>query len=134
LTVNLACIDPAIVSQVWPHVSHLIRRAMKRGDMGLFGPVEMDVLAGRALLWIATDGTAIEAAAVTQLERTETRKVCTIVACGGAHMRQWLHLIEGIEKFARAEGCNATRIIGRKGWQRMLKDYRATRVILEKAL
>lgn len=132
--IDLVCIDPALVSQLWPHVSHLIRRAMQRGNMGLFGPVESDVLAGRALLWLAADGVDIRAAAVTQIEHTETRKFCTIVACGGAHMRNWLHLIKGIEEFARAEGCDATRIIGRKGWQRMLNDYRATRVILQKEL
>lgn len=131
---ELACVDPALVSQIWPHVSHLIRRAMERADLGLFTPVERDVLAGHALLWIATDGTHIEAAAVTQLERTETRKLCTIVACGGSAMRDWLHLIGQIEEFARAESCDATRIIGRKGWTRMLTEYRATRVILEKAL
>lgn len=131
---ELVCIDPAIVSHFWPNISHLIHRAMKRGNLGLFGPVERDVLAGQALLWLAADDTRTLAAAVTQLESTETHKVCTIIACGGTYMRNWLHLIEKIEEFARAEGCHATRIIGRKGWLRMLKDYRATRVILEKAL
>ena len=39
-------------------------------------------------------------------------------------MKLWLHLLDGIEAFARAEGCDAMRIIGRKGWARVLKDYR----------
>jgi hypothetical protein len=71
---------------------------------------------------------------VTELHQTEWRKVCEIVACGGKEMRHWLHLIERIEQFARDEGCTATRIVGRKGWARVLKDYCARRVVLEKEL
>jgi hypothetical protein len=98
----------------------------------------------------------IHAAAVTELHQTEHqgvhgtarrdgrerpdalherwRKVCVIVACGGSDMPRWLHLIEKIEDFARAEGCAATRIIGRKGWARVLAQYRTTRIVLEKEL
>ena len=49
-------------------------------------------------------------------------------------MKLWLHLLDRHREFARAEGCDAMRIIGRKGWARVLKDYRAKRVILEKEL
>jgi hypothetical protein len=107
---------------------------MTRGDLGLFAPVEQNVLSGRALLWLVMRGTAIRAAVVTELHRTETRKVCTIVACGGADMRDWLALLSGIENFARAEGCDAVRVMGRAGWTRMLKEYRETRVVLERKI
>jgi hypothetical protein len=62
------------------------------------------------------------------------RKVCVIIACGGIDMPRWLPLIEGIEKYARAEGCAAVRIVGRKGWARVLPDYRVHRVVLERKL
>jgi hypothetical protein len=73
------------------------------------------------------------------LAATEWRKVCEIIACGGKGMRSprgqgWLHLIEKIEDYARAEGCSTVRVVGRKGWKRMLTDYRARRVILEKEI
>ena len=60
---------------------------MKRGDLSSFGPVEDSVLRGDALLWLALtcedgDGVRIDAAAVTELHRTEWRKVCVVVACG----------------------------------------------------
>jgi hypothetical protein len=136
LRMRIACVDPALVHRVWPLVSHLIRAAMQRGDIGSYRPVEEAVLAGRALVWLATDGQAIHAAAVTELHQTEWRKVCEIVACGGNDRARWLHLIETIEDFARAEGCSATRIIGRKGWARVLasKHYRTKRIVLEKEL
>jgi len=92
------------------------------------------VLQGRALLWLAWDGEDVNAAAVTEIGVTEWRKVCNIVACAGADMKRWLDLLEPIEEFAKAEGCAAMRIMGRKGWTRVLKAYRPRRVILEKEL
>jgi hypothetical protein len=131
---ELVCVPPDTVHKVWPLVRNLIYEAMRRGGLSSFGPVEETVLSGRGLLWLAWDGQIIHAAAVTTLSATEWRKVCEIVACGGKDMRRWIELIEGIEKFARAEGATATRIIGRKGWARVLRGYRAKRVVLEKEL
>jgi hypothetical protein len=48
--------------------------------------------------------------------------------------RQWLPLIAGLEAYARAEGCAAMRIYGRRGWLKLLPDYRTSRVLLEKEL
>ncbi len=128
------CVDPAFVHLIWPKVSHWIKAALERGDMGTFGSVEADTLAGRALLWVVWNEPDIEGAAVTQIEKTESSKVCTIVACGGDGMRHWVHLIGRLEDYARQQGCDCTRIAGRKGWQRMLPDYRTAKVILEKRL
>ena len=129
---ELVCVDPAKVWQLWPRVSGLIHVAMKRGDFSSFADVQDDVLAGRSLLWLAWDGADISAAAITQLVVTEWRKVCVIVACGGAEMARWVNLIDGIEQFAKAEGCKAIRIIGRLGWERVLMKYRVKRIVLEK--
>ena len=156
---HLVCVPPEKVALAWPPVRSLIVAAMKRGDLSSFGPVEDSVLRGDALLWLALtyedgDAVRIDAAAVTELRRTEWRKVCVVVACGApsrvrpssrAHasradasratdMRRWIRLLEGIENFARAEGCEATRIIGRKGWARVLTSYQAKRIVLEKDL
>jgi hypothetical protein len=138
---ELTCVDPALVHRVWPLVRDMIHAAMRRGDIGAYAPVEQSVLAGRALLWLAIERETIAAAAVTELHQTEWRKVCVIVACGGRERSRWLHLIGRIEEFARAEGCAATRIVGRKGWARVLstggfetRPYRTRRIVLEKEI
>ena len=187
-TCEAMCIPPDKVALVWPHVRDLIYAAIERGGLSSFRPIEDRVLSGDALLWLAVacegtprvtaahedgcdnpdprerpdeDGTCVQAAAVTELQRTEWRKVCVIVACGApsrcsrgsrlshpsswaavsraadsraADMRRWIGLIEKIEEFARAEGCSATRIMGRKGWARVLASYRTKRIVLEKDL
>ena len=93
---ELVCIPPDRVHLVWPRVAGLIEAAMRRGDLSSFAGVEASVRGSHALLWIAWDGEGsiarqdgrkrpdgIAAAAVTELHRTEWRKVCCIVACGG---------------------------------------------------
>jgi hypothetical protein len=128
------CVDPKQVTCVWECVKHWIKRAMERGDLGTFDAVEDDVITGQALLWLVWSDPEIQGAAVTQIVTTQNSKVCMITACGGENMRLWLPLIEKIEGYARDEGCDAVRILGRKGWMRVLKDYRAPAVILERRL
>jgi hypothetical protein len=133
---KLICIDPARIGEFWPYARELIRQALLRADLDAFAPLEAALLGGGShiLLWIAWDGTRIAAAAVTELQLTMRRKVCVILACGGRDMPRWLPLIAGIEKYALAESCAAVRIIGRKGWARVLPQYREHRVILERKL
>jgi hypothetical protein len=132
--IQCICIDPAHVSRVWPLVAHLIRAAMRKGRISEFADVEEAVLAGTQLLWVAADRQAIWAAAVTQLSRANGETFCTIVACGGRERARWLPLKAELEKFAKAEGCAAIRIHGRRGWAREFPDYRLTRILLEKDL
>ena len=155
-TPRLVCVPPDHAAAIWPHVRALILAAMKRGGLSSFRPVEANVLAGDALLWLAWDGAHIQAAAVTELHATEWRKACVIVACGAPSgrscpsiaredgrqpplrramgMAAWLPLLAGIETYARAAGCASVRIMGRKGWARALPTYRTTRIVLEKEL
>jgi hypothetical protein len=142
---ELVCVPPDEVARAWPHVRGLILAAMKRGGLSSFRPVEDAVLRGDALLWLAWGGSGIAAAAVTELHQTEWRKVCVVVACGGADVRQasvrramgarrWIGLLDGIEAYARATGCEAVRLMGRGGWQRLLPSYRRTAIVLERTL
>ena len=133
-TCELVCVPPDCVHLVWPRVAGLIEVAMRRGDLSSFAAVAAAVSAGRAQLWVACKNAEIAAAAVTELHRTEWRKVCCIVACGGRERERWLALLGPIEDFARAEGCDAMRIMGRKGWARVLPDYKVKRVVLEKEI
>ena len=45
-----------------------------------------------------------------------------------------LPLIAGLEAYGRAQSCAAMRICGRRGWRKLLPEYRTTRVLLEKEL
>ena len=133
-SVKLACVDPAMVGQIWPLARDLIRSASLKTGRGSFERVEAEVLAGKQLLWLALDGCEIEAAITTQLVNENGRKLCVLAACGGKNRERWLPLLDGLEEFARKEGCAEMRIYGRKGWARVLRSYRVRAVILGKGL
>jgi hypothetical protein len=132
-SVELVCVDPARVHEFWPLARSYIRTAIERTDLCAFADIETDVLAGQQLLWLAWSGT-LEAAATTHLVKTAERPVLIVTACSGAQRERWLPLLAGIENYARAEGCSRARIYGRKGWERVLKNYRAEYIILERTL
>jgi hypothetical protein len=131
---ELGCVDPAQVSKIWPHVSHLIRRAMDRGGMGRFEDVQRDVLTANAYLWLAVESGSVLAAAVTQVTQQADHRLCTIVACGGLGWTRWGGLIEGLESYARAENCQRIEIAGRPGWRKRLPDYRLVKIVIRKEL
>ena len=136
--IELICVDPKRVHEIWPLAEPLLRRAIARTGLSAFRDIEREILCGNALLWLAVEGerskVAILAAASTRLQRTDTGKVCVITACAGKDMPRWLNLISRIEEFARAEGCNCVRIYGRKGWLRALEGYEQRYVVLDKEL
>lgn len=131
---ELVCVDPKEIRRIWPHASRFIKRAILRTGLSDFREVEDSILDGDALLWLVWNGERIEAAVSTILEVANTKKSCVIVACGGDDMANWIDLIDQIETYAKNEGCQSTRIIGRRGWLRVLEGYRADYAILEKAI
>lgn len=135
---DLICVDPGWVQEIWPLVAPMLRRATARTGLSAFQDVESEVLCGRALLWLAVrreaNGLEILAAASTRLQETDASKVCVITACAGSDMPRWLGLLDGIESFARKEGCASVRIYGRKGWLRALDGYEQRHVVIEKEL
>lgn len=105
---------------------------MQRGDLGRFDRLESDLLAGDGLLWLAVTEQEIQAAVVTQIIITECSKVCMIQACGGNGVNNWIGLIASIEDYARRERCDCVRLMGRRGWARVLREYSADKVIMER--
>lgn len=132
--VELVCVDPKRVQEVWPAVKHLIERAVRRTALSHTADITYDTLHGDGLLWLAWDGRTVKAAATTVLSDTDDGLVCVLTACGGEDMRQWLPLLDKIEDYARAERCIGVRIYGRRGWARVLQGYHVTNIILERPL
>jgi hypothetical protein len=131
LSVDLVCVDPKTVHEIWPQARLLIKTAIEKTGLCEFRDIEYDVMSGDQLLWLAISD-HIEAAATTHLIKTAGKPVLVLTACSGAQRERWLPLFATIEKYAKAEGCKCVRIYGRKGWERALQGYRVEHVILEK--
>ena len=73
---------------------------------------------------------------VTELIKRKLGKVCHIYIATGRQRHKWQHLINDIEDFAKAEGCQMMELIARPGGQRVLNlfNYKRTHVVLEKKI
>lgn len=134
MTTDVISVPHSYAHAIWPLASPFIKRAMERG-IADFAEIEQLVLDGSALLWVATDGADILAAAVTQLYNANGKLSCHVNAIGGKDRKRWLSLmLDKIERHATAASCKSVISVGRKGWQRVRPDYNVRGIVLEKAL
>ncbi len=131
-------VDQSNIEFIWSSVEKFIKSAFNQnvGD-----ETEEDARklleAGQAQLWIAHDGRGIRAAAVTRLATVSNgRRICFAMVCGGEGVKEWASHLGDIEKFAKANKCDAVRLSGRRGWRAVFtpQGYKEPFVVLEKAL
>lgn len=132
---EVLCVDPKQVEKIWPHAKAFIVSAFEGRDTdATFEGTEADVLCGLSLLWIAWIDDKVRAAVTTSLIMTPRHKVCVLTAGGGNDLGRWLRFLTKIEAYARDEGCDRVRVVGRKGWSKMLPGYHEPWVTLDKRL
>jgi hypothetical protein len=133
--VQLICVDPIGVPIVWPMVSSHIGAAILRGgNLSSFQAMAQDVFNGRALLWVAWDGIAFIAAAVTHVGDINGVRIGIVMALGGRGIPRFGWMLAELEKYFVQCGCVRSRICGRRGWLRIYPDYKQTAVVMEKKL
>lgn len=130
---RLACVPPELVPEIWPYVEELLSSASSRTGLLDLRALLSDLSSGSSLLWVAIED-GVLAAATTCICAVNGNRICELTACGGKDRARWIDLLEQIEAYAKAEGCKSMRIYGRRGWQRVLKDYELTNIILERRL
>lgn len=128
------CVSPDRIDAMWPHVSGWFQAAVDRCGDWTLEALKDELNFERALLWVLWDGSALKAAAVTQMTIVPRGKVCSVLACGGSRASTWREAISAIEDYAKSEGCVAMRMQGRRGWLRALEGYSIDWVALEKRL
>ena len=72
-------------------------------------------------------------AIVTEIVDYPKKSVCRIWLAGG-DLDELIHAERHIARWAKQIGCHAMEIIGRKGWQRKLDNYRTNSVVLVREL
>jgi hypothetical protein len=133
--VEIYCVEPKMIEHVWPLVEPMLASAFERqrSDSTL-AAIEYDLRHALQLLWIASNGAAIVAAATTELCLVPAGKICSITAAAGVNTRLWDQFMPMVERYARAEGCSSLRVSGRPGWKRVLRDFDEPWITLNKDL
>lgn len=117
----------------WAEVEPLLKPALTSGEtiQTVFGHLMLRT----AQLWIAATPDRIEAAFVTEIYVRGGTKYCNIWLAGGRGLNNWIHHLGTIEAWAKEQGCDAMIVeAARRGWQRIMRDYKVKTVALTKEL
>lgn len=118
----IAAIRKEDTHTVWPHISHLIKKATDR-DKGRSSPETIfeSIQKDEALLW-ATDDLSL--VCITSIESYPTGiKACVVQACGGEDLEKCKELCELLADYAKTIDCDLLEIYGREGWLRTLPNF-----------
>ncbi len=108
---------PPPFGALWPDITRLLDKAVTKGG-NRWGEVKHALAVETAQLWLTVTDRPINAT----VSRMDGRTV-EIWLCGGAVLSGALHFLETILAAAKADGATDARIIGRKGWARVLAPY-----------
>lgn len=134
---ELLFVDQAALSDVWPIARDNINKALEYSSGRYNEKTVVDGLVSGAMqLWIAVEDGNIHMSLITQIMTYPTGlKVCEIFVLGGLDRNKWLEPgTKVITKYAKELGCSRLQMIGRKGWERVLKDWKSVTIMLEQSL
>ena len=121
------------IETVWVLAAPVLQRVVDGGGDISVEAFRSSLIERERQLWFVWSDD-LEAVFITQLVFTPHGKVANIDALAGENLANWIGLIEGVEDWARAEGCVKVEIVGRRGWSRVLPEYDIAQYVLEKRL
>ena len=113
----------------YERLAHHIDNALAyAGDTHTSAQVLDAILNGKAQFF-SMENSAI----VTEIVDYPQKSTCRIWLAGG-DMDELIEAEKQICQWAKEQGCSGMEIIGRKGWERQLKDYSPASIVLTKEL
>lgn len=116
------------IDAYWPWIESLLKRV----EQTEWTPddVRKELKEQRAQLWGIPGSLWI-----TRIEQVGSSKRGVIWIAAGDDLKTGLRYFKGYtEPWLKAQGCKYIQLIGRKGWMRVLSDYRNTGIVMEKSL
>jgi hypothetical protein len=107
----------------------LIERALRYQDSHTLEDVLQAIKEDRAQLWCGE-----RSAIVTEILKAPHKRYCRIWLAGGDMDELVNEMLPEVETWALRRQCDSVQVNGRKGWQRVLVDYRQPSVVLEKEI
>lgn len=86
--------------------------------------------------WVAYAELDLKACIVTRIITARSgKRVVQALLAGGEDRRLWQRpIVERLKQFTADENCQALRIVGRKGWERIYPEFKVDQIVLEFAL
>jgi hypothetical protein len=111
---------------VWPQAKpHLIRGIPRMRGRSTITDIENWLLDDSHQLWVATRKGQVLAAIVTEvLYHASGKRMFDINLAAGSQVRLWLpEAMARLSEYCHLRGATQFRVIGRKGWTRLLAPY-----------
>ena len=132
---KIILVAPEDIEPIWDQVVLHLDMAMahSEGEMSAedFYPYLMD---GQMQLWVAINDGELDASMVTQIIPYPRKRVLRIISIAGDKMEQWIEFLPLIEGWALSIGCTSLECWGRKGWLKILQDWKCSYHIITKDL
>ena len=121
----LAGISRDDIDQFWPRIVHLIAKPLVRtGAIKDYHPEDIRQFCkdGSMQCWLAHEDGQILAVGITQVIVYPQRRVLGVPFIGAedGSINSWFEHLESLLEFAEEQGCEALRVWGRRGWERLL--------------
>ena len=134
-TLKAQIVQPEDVAYIWEEVAPLLEKVKEHTE----GELETDdflepLTHGDMQLWMATEESDVRAVMVTQIITYPQKRVLRIISLAGEDFEEIRSFQEMIEGFAVKLECTALEMWGRKGWKKLLPDWKDTYIVYTKDL
>ena len=134
-TLKAQIVQPEDVAYIWEEVAPLLDKVKEHTE----GELETDdflepLTHGDMQLWMATEESDVRAVMITQIITYPQKRVLRIISLAGEDFEEIRSFHEMIEGFAVKLECTALEMWGRKGWKKLLPDWKDTYIVYTKDL
>ena len=128
-------LEPEDVAYVWEEVVPLLARVAPHTE----GEMEPDdyiepLTHGDMQLWVVVENKHVNAALVTQIISYPQKRILRLISLAGDNFQEIKDFLEMVEVFALKNGCTALEMWGRKGWKKLLSDWKDSYIVYTKDL
>jgi len=132
---KIILVSPDDIPYIWETIQAQLELMTPHSEGELSPDDFYEVLAnGDMQLWTAVQDNEILASMVTQIVPYPRKRVLRIISIAGGEMDKWIEYIPLIEEWALSVGCTSLECWGRKGWLKILKDWKCSYHIITKDL
>ena len=126
---------PEDVPYVWDEVVPLLAKVVPHTE----GELEPDdyiepLTHGDMQLWVVVENKRVNAALVTQIIPYPQKRILRLISLAGDNFQDIKDFLEMVEVFALKNGCTALEMWGRKGWKKLLSDWKDSYIVYTKDL
>lgn len=130
------CFGTQDIDAYWHLISHHLERFERETRLITAADLRQQLKDAKKQLWSIYDGQEIAGVAITEIYSTARGSVCCLWgACGTESAPgQIERIMDEVRPWAKSLNCVVFEIRGRPGWERRLKGFKRTAVVLEQEI